>query len=191
MVAPLGEIHDAPRKPRRMDAQAQHVDRRLHEGRIHLADQRYERIVRGDQRPVPVDGERRIGIVAAQNEIHRLAHARKRRIVERAFRIDRREARRHKHDVAFAKGHVELLRQEQHHLAARLRAPGLEKAQMARGDLGLESEIHLAQAAALAPFAQEIAHMSVGGHGSGARCCHERTIARDAFIFHDLGGNRL
>ena len=90
---------------------------------------------------VPVDGECGIGIVPLEHDIHRLTHAGERRIVEGALRIDRCEARRDQHDVALAQGHIEFLRKQQHHLAAWLRAAGLEEAEMPRGDLGLEGEM--------------------------------------------------
>ena len=72
--------------------------------------------------------------------------------------------------VARAQRHVEPLGQAQQHAAARRRAASLDEAQVAGGDLGLAGELELAEAAPLAPFAQEIAGAcaragSDGSHG--------------------------
>src|SRR3954466_2807126 len=53
----------------------------------------------------------------------------------------------------------------QHHVATRLRAAGLEKAQVLRGDLGFDGKVELTHAPALAPFAQQVADGSGGGEG--------------------------
>src|SRR6185369_2665898 len=79
---------------------------------------------------------------------------RKRRIVERTLAKRRRKARRKQQRVALAKRNVEQLGEMKQHLAARLRAAGLEKAQMFGGDLGLAREIELAAAAPLPPLAK-------------------------------------
>jgi hypothetical protein len=50
---------------------------------------------------------------------------------------------------------LEVLRQVEYHLPARLRPAGLDKAQVSRRDLGLEREIQLRDPPALAPFANE------------------------------------
>ena len=103
--------------------------------------------------------------MSLEHEIDRLARRLQRRILERALRKHRRVAGRDQQHVALAQRHVELLGEPQHHLARGLRAPGFEEAQMLGGDLGLEREIELAQAAALAPFAQVIADRTDGFHG--------------------------
>ena len=46
----------------------------------------------------------------------------------------------------------------QHHFTARDRAAGSHEAQVTRRDLGFASEIELAHAAALTPFAQQAAN---------------------------------
>ena len=76
MRAPLGEIGDARREPGRVQAQPQHVDGRLEQRGIGAGEQRRHRRVRVDQRPVPVDRERRIRLVAFEHELDRLARRR-------------------------------------------------------------------------------------------------------------------
>ena len=76
-------------------------------------------------------------------------------LLERPLRVDRRVAGGEQHPVALAQRHVELLGQVQDHLLARARAAGLEEAQVARGDAGLEREVELAEAALGAPGLEE------------------------------------
>jgi hypothetical protein len=75
------------------------------------------------------------------------------RVLERAFGEYRGISRRDQPDVALARRHPELLRQMQQHLAARGGATGLEKAQVARGDLGLARQRQLTEVPPLPPFA--------------------------------------
>jgi hypothetical protein len=60
--------------------------------------------------------------------------------------------------VALAQRHLELLGQPQQHVAAGPGPSGLQEAQMPGRGPGLEGEVELAQAAALAPLAQQLAH---------------------------------
>ncbi len=101
-----------------------------------------------------------------QHQIDRGPRRFQRRIVERALLIGRCETSRHQQHVAFAQGHREPFRELQHHLARRCRAPGLDEAEVARGDLGIDGEIELAEMTALPPLAQVIA--DVDGTGPAA-----------------------
>jgi hypothetical protein len=101
---------------------------------------------------MPVDRQRRIGLVALEHEIDDPARGLERGIVERSLREHRRIARGGEQDVALAKRHLEPLGETQHHLARGLRTPGFDEAQMPRRDLGIDREVELAHAPALAPF---------------------------------------
>jgi hypothetical protein len=59
--------------------------------------------------------------------------------------------------VAFSERNVELLGEAQQHVPARLRSPGFDKAEMARGDFGRRGQLNLSQATSLAPFTQQFA----------------------------------
>jgi hypothetical protein len=59
-------------------------------------------------------------------------------------------------------GTFETLGEAQDHLAARLRAPGLEKRDVARRDLGVHRELELRKAPALAPFLELLADVALG-----------------------------
>ena len=121
-----------------------------------------------DQIPVPVVGQRRIGLMRLQHEIDRGPRRFQRGIVERALRKRRRKTGRDQQHVALAQRHVEPLGELQHHVARRRRAAGFDKAEMARRDLGVAGEIELAEMAALPPFAQMIADMDgLGSFGCG------------------------
>ena len=111
--------------------------------------------VRRDHAPVAVDDERRIGLVAAQDLVDRLADRAQLGRAELALSERRRVAGGQQQPVALAQRHVELLGETQHHLLARLRAAGLEKAQVARGDARLERQPELAEVTPRAPVAQQ------------------------------------
>ena len=101
-------------------------------------------------------------LVARQHLIDRLARCAQCGIAERAFREHRRVARGLQQDIPVTQRHLELLGQVQHHLAARLRAAGFQKAEMSRGDFRFERQLELTHAATLAPFAQQVADRSHG-----------------------------
>ncbi len=137
--------------------------------------QRRHRGVVRDQRPVAVDRDRRIGLVALEHEIDRLARRLQRRIAERALREHRREAGRHQQHVALAQRHVEAFGQMQHHLARRLRAAGLQEAQMLGGNLRFEREIELA----------------AGGGAGAIRASDRRWDGRSACPEHSARARRV
>ncbi len=93
--------------------------------------------------------------MALQHEVDRRPRRGQPRIVERALAIDRREARREQKRVALAQRYAERLRQQQHHVAARLRAAAFDETQMLLGDLGVEREIELGEPAQLPPVADQ------------------------------------
>jgi hypothetical protein len=96
------------------------------------------------------------------------------RVAQGVLLEHRREACGDQQRVALAQRHVEQLGQMQHHLAARLRAAGFEKAQVLRGNLGFDGEVELAHAPPLPPFAQQMADGSRCGEGQ----VHAATIAQ-------------
>jgi hypothetical protein len=167
--APLREIGGARRKALGMQREPQHVDRRPQQRCIDSRKQRRNRLVGRNQGPVPIDRERRIGLVTGEHQFDRAARCFQRGIGERPLRKHRRETGRHQHCVAFAQRHLELFRQPQHHLTRRLRTPGFEETQVPGGDLCVSGEIKLGQAAALPPLAQVSADGLHGAHGSKHR----------------------
>ena len=142
-------------RPLGVQAYAQHIDWRLQQfgGDAHLQQRTSCGVVK-QQVPVPVDRERRKRLVRLQDLPDRRARRRHRRVVQRAFGVHRREAGGREQAVAFAQRHVEPIGQAKHHFAARHRAAGLDEAEVARRNLGIDREVEPAQPAALAPFAQ-------------------------------------
>jgi hypothetical protein len=63
--------------------------------------------------------------------------------------------------VALAQRHFELLGETQDHLAAGERTAGFDEAEVPGGDLSIEGQLQLAEAAALAPLTQELADRPV------------------------------
>ena len=103
-------------------------------------------------------------------------HATLTQIVERALRKNGRITGREQARIPLPIRNAEPFAQVQHHLAAGPRATGLDEAQVPCGNIGGQSEIELAHAPALAPFAQVLTN----GLGMAA---HSRTIpAATAYI---------
>ena len=136
----------------------------------------------GDERPAAVDGDRRVGLVAVEHELDRLVDGLHLGLVERALLVDRRVAGGEQEPVALAQRHLELVGEVEDHLGARLRAAGLDEAEVAGGDAGLEREVELAEAAALAPVAQQ-------GAERGAAVDMGRAYASAARRGHYPAGN--
>ncbi len=76
--------------------------------------------------------------------------------------------------VARAQRDVEIVGQPDDQVAARLRAPGLDKAEVPGRHLDLERELQLAQTAAFAPLAQLLS----GGFLGAAFVLHARETSR-------------
>ena len=75
--------------------------------------------------------------------------------IQRRLGVERGVAGGNEQGVLLPERDLEVLRQRQDHLAAWLRPAGLEKAEVARGDIRLESEIELAHPAPVSPLAQQ------------------------------------
>ena len=114
--------------------------------------------------------------MAAQDEVERLAHRGHVGVVERALAVDGRVAGGEQQVVALTQRDLELLGQVQDHLAAGLRAAGLDEADVPGRDAGVEREVELAAPPPLAPVAQQRADterrregdVGHGGDGSAA-----------------------
>ena len=99
-----------------------------------------------------IDGEGGIWLLRFQHEMDGPAHVVEDGIFQRTLRKHRRIAGGDQQYIAFPLRHFQLLGEVQDHLAAGLRAPGFEKAQVARRDFGFAGQIELAEAAALPPL---------------------------------------
>src|SRR3989441_602712 len=105
--------------------------------------------------PVAIEHERGIGFLLAQDVVERAPRLREGGRIEAGRAVDRRVAGRREEIVAVAERDVERAGEQHDHLATRRGAPGLDEAQVTRGDAGLDREVELAHAAARAPLAQE------------------------------------
>ena len=113
---------------------------------------------------MPVDRQRGLGEWAGKGSMA-FAPVRELGVVRAPAAEHRREARRHQQHVALAQRHVQPLGQMQDHVAARLGAAQLHKAQVLGGDVRLQRQVELGQAPALAPLAQQFAYgLSGCGH---------------------------
>jgi len=118
---------------------------------------------------VTIHHQGRERLLLGEHEAERAAHLAELGRTERALPVDRRVARCGQHHVLVAQRHVEDTGQEQHHLPARLRAPGLEEAQMARGDLRLGGQRELAHPPGASPVPQHVPEPRRHGPGDPLR----------------------
>ena len=75
MCTPLGEIGNARRESAGMEAEPQHVDRRLQQRLVHSCEQRRHGRIGRHELPVPVDSERGKRLVSLQHALDRLPRA--------------------------------------------------------------------------------------------------------------------
>jgi hypothetical protein len=104
MAPPGGEIADARRETRGMQADPQRVHGRHQQRRIDPLQQPGRSLVGADQVPVPVDRQGRVGLVPVDHEPDRRARRGKRRIVQRPLGKGGRETRRQQQQIALACG---------------------------------------------------------------------------------------
>ena len=142
--APLAEVHDPRREPLGVQAQPHDVHGRLEQVRGHAVGEEADGAVGGHEPPVAIDDERRVGLVAAEDPVERVAHGPHLRLVEPALRERGRVAGREQQRVALAQRHLELLGEPQHHLGARARAARLDEAEVPRRHARLQREVELA-----------------------------------------------
>jgi hypothetical protein len=119
---------------------------------------------------VTVDRHGGVGLVPGEHQADGLACRLERRVVEAALGVDRRETGRRQQHVALPQRDRHLLGQPEQHLATWLGPAGLQEAEMASRDVGLVRQGQLAEAAALAPGAQQVADVwGRGNHGPNDR----------------------
>ena len=104
---------------------------------------------------MPVDDERRVRLLLAEDEVHGAAHLGKRGRIERRLAIDRREASGGEQLVAGAERDFEHAREMEHEVAARPGAPGLDEARVPGREAGLGGEPELAHLAPFAPLPEQ------------------------------------
>jgi hypothetical protein len=120
--AQLGEVDDPGRGAVGVQRESEHVDRRLEQlGGGSLA-QEVERVVRGNDAPVPVDDHGGTGFVAAKDQFERVG----------------RVAGCEEQFVALAERDVEVGGELEQRLGARSGAAGLDEADVASGRMRLE-----------------------------------------------------
>jgi len=112
---------------------------------------------------VPVDHEARVGVVRVEQALDRRVHHRHRRIAEGRLAVTRRVPSGEEHRVPLAQRHIEAFGKGDHELGARLRATGLDEAQVACRDPDLERKVELRPVASSPPLAHEGAD-SISGH---------------------------
>ena len=133
-------VHDVGPEPARVKHETHGVepevggDRRLEE----QLDEARRPAVGLQDVPVPVDHDRRVGLLLAQDEIEGAARLRQRWGLEVRRAVDGRVTRGRQEVVPVAERDIERPRQQEHHLPARLGPARLDEAQVARRDAGID-----------------------------------------------------
>lgn len=109
-----------------------------------------QRVVGGDERPVPVDDEGRVRLVRPQEAVERLAHRRHLAGIERPLAVQRSVPGGEQQPVALAQRDLEPLREVDDHLAARPGAACLHEAQMTCRHVAFQRQVELRQVPAFA-----------------------------------------
>ena len=100
-----------------------------------------------------------------EDQIKRLANRRELGVLERSLGKRGRIAAGKQQVVALPERDLELLCKQQQHLRAGPRTPGLDEAEMAGRDAGIERELQLAEPLSLAPLPQQRPSPRSGVHG--------------------------
>lgn len=145
MGSPLAKIGDARGQSVRMQRRSEDVDGRFCQVRGDPVEEWPERTVRGDKRPVTVDGKCRVRLVSGEYEIDRRPCGFERDIVQTMLRKGWGEAGGGEEDIALPERDIESFGEMQEHLAARLSAAGFEDAHMTGRDVGVQCELKLGQ----------------------------------------------
>jgi hypothetical protein len=93
--------------------------------------------------------------MAMEDHVERLAHRLELGVLEGALGEGRGVARGEQQSILLAERNLQSLEDPEQHLAARLRAAGLDEAQMAGRDPSLESQLELGDPPSLAPLTQD------------------------------------
>ena len=158
VVGPRRQVQDAGRQAVGVQGDAQHVDRRRQQFVADPLHQHRRGRVGQHQLPLAVHDHRRIGLVPGQHLLEGLAHRLEAGVGQLALTEGGSEAGGDEELVAVAQGHVELLGQVQHHLAAGAGPSRLDEAQVAGGHPGGGGQLELAEVTALAPRPQQGPH---------------------------------
>jgi hypothetical protein len=164
MGVPVADVDEQRSQAARMEADPDHVDRRLEQlrGDLDARGQGEHGGVGGDHVPDAIDRDRRIGLVAREDLVQRVSHRGEIGVVQGPLRIGRGVARREQQPIPLPKWDPELIHDPQQRLAARQGAARLDKAQMAGRDPGVEGEPELGQVPALTPPPQDRSDLRLG-----------------------------
>ena len=105
--------------------------------------------------PRPVHHDARGRVVCAQNPLDAFSDGCHIRIVERPLAVHRGKSCGQQQLVLFAQWNIEHRGQSQHHRPTRCGPPGLDEADVAGRDIGLDREVQLTQPTTLPPLAHQ------------------------------------
>jgi hypothetical protein len=121
-------------------------------------------LVRCDQVPMTIDGNRGVRFLARKQQIDRSPRRAESRVAQRSFSKGWGVSRPYQQNVSFAQRDIESFGKVQNHVSAWQRTAGFKKAEMPGRNLRFASECELTETPALAPFAQMLADWSDIAH---------------------------
>jgi hypothetical protein len=155
VTAPVGEVADVRRHAVWVQRDAERVRGRRAEFRRDTTGDVRDAAVCGDDVPVTVDNQGRIGLVGGQKPFERLPDRRHLAFVERALPEGGGVAGRQEKLVAVTQRNVEALREVENHFAARPGAPCLDEAEMSRRDRRSRRNLELTEVPPLPPLTKQ------------------------------------
>lgn len=145
------EVPHARAQPPRVQAEPVDVDGWFEQFRGNTSGEERRAAVALHDVPLAIHRDGRERLVGLEDHRDGLLHDHHVGPIERAFLVHGSKARRQQEPVLFAQGEPKLMREQEHHLAAWRRAPGLYEAEVPRGNARADGEFELAQASNLAP----------------------------------------
>ena len=125
-----------------------------------------------------VDRDARVRVVGGEQALDRRLHELHRGVVERALRVAGRVPGREQERVALAQRHVEVVREGEDELGARLRPAGLDEAQVTGRHPDVEGEVHLAAPPPGPPLPHQLTHAR-SGHAPSPRPANLRAGGKE------------
>jgi hypothetical protein len=124
----------------------------------------WQTTVAGNDIPVTIQRERRVGFLRFQHEVDGFPCPVQDGVMQRTLWKNRGIPGSHQEYIALALGHLELLGEVQNHFTAGDGTPSFKEAEVPRGDVSFASQVELTEAAAQSPVAKQIADGLYRGH---------------------------
>jgi hypothetical protein len=183
-LAVLGEVDDAGSEAVRVEEQSVDVERRAEFAQRNIAEEPLSGAVADDDVATSIECDGRERLVVLEHERGGVVNGAQVGSFEVGLSEGRSESSGQEESVLFAQRESESMGETQDHVAAGLGAAGLDEAQVARGDVGVDGELELAEAERATP---DFEFLAEGGPRVGES--HETTLGEGEWRSDYLRGN--